>query len=80
MADLIPWEVIEPGMTVWEECVWGGGPIRANVIQREGSGRLAMRYTLANGVTFTQITQKSPEFRYWNAEPAPDEREGTSWP
>lgn len=89
MADLIPWEAIEPGMTVWEECSWGGGPIRMEIIRRDEGGNLYFHCTLANGATcdgvayadkaFAQAMIKSPEFRYWNAEPTPNEMEGAPW-
>lgn len=78
MAKLIPWESLDPGMTVWEEWHFGTGSVRAFILRRVDERHLDIRYNSRTDI-WAQTVRRSDEYRYWDSEPTLEEREETTW-
>ncbi len=76
MANLIPWDDITPGLTVWEESAWGS-VVRA-VVTRRIAKRLVLRYEGGTHPVTLMVT-RADQYRYWDAEPTQREREEAAW-
>lgn len=82
MAKLISWAklaLLPRGTHVWEECAYGttvSELVKTRAVNKGGRLRIYGRYPGRDGdLRFADET----DFRYWDAEPTDEERQGTPW-
>ena len=80
---IVNWESLEEGQVYWEEYILGTDTIEAKVIRKIDADHNKMHYTVRrrgdNFMSWTQVTKKSPAYRYWQDKPTLEQRETTPW-